>query len=61
MFSRRENDIMIMMIKNPIKEPMTTIQVSRETQGRLSKLGGKGDTYDEIIKRLLGKAERKLR
>lgn len=52
---------MIMMIKNPIKEPMTTIQVSRETQGRLSKLGGKGDTYDEIIKRLLGKAERKLR
>ena len=31
----------------------TSIQVSRETKERLTKLGIKGDTYDNIILRLL--------
>lgn len=31
----------------------TNIQVSRETRDYLLKLGRKGDTYDDIIRRLL--------
>ena len=31
----------------------TNIQVSRETKDYLTKLGRKGDTYDDIIRRLL--------
>lgn len=31
----------------------TNIQVSRETRDYLTKLGRKGDTYDDIIRRLL--------
>ena len=31
----------------------TTISVSRETKARLDLLGGKGDSYDDIIVRLL--------
>lgn len=31
----------------------TNIQVSRETREYLLKLGKKGDTYDDIIRRLL--------
>jgi len=32
---------------------MTTIPVAVETRERLKQLGKKGDTYDEIIRRLL--------
>ena len=31
----------------------TTIQVSKETREKLKKIGGKGQTYDEIIEKLL--------
>ena len=31
----------------------TNIQVSRKTRDYLVKLGNKGDTYDDIIRRLL--------
>ena len=31
----------------------TTIQVSKETRERLKKIGSKGQTYDEIIVKLL--------
>ena len=31
----------------------TNIQVSRATRDVLAKLGSKGDTYDDIIKRLI--------
>lgn len=31
----------------------TTIQLSQETKMALAKLGGKGDTYEDIIKRLI--------
>ena len=31
----------------------TTIQVSKETRERLKKIGSKGQTYDEIIEKLL--------
>jgi len=34
---------------------MTTIAISMETKEALAKLGGKGDTYESIIKRLLTK------
>jgi hypothetical protein len=34
----------------------TTITLSRITVERLKKLGTKGDTYDQIIQRLLEKA-----
>jgi len=34
----------------------TSIQVSKETAQRLAALGKKGDTYEAIIIRLLGKA-----
>ncbi len=31
----------------------TTIQVSKETREKLKKIGSKGQTYDEIIEKLL--------
>ncbi len=37
----------------------TSIQVSEDTKERLTKLGLKGDTYDDIITRLLNKHSRK--
>lgn len=36
-----------------MSKDITTIQVSRETRDALVKLGGKGDTYDDIIRRLI--------
>ncbi|MEA2053561.1 MAG: hypothetical protein U9O96_00350 [Candidatus Thermoplasmatota archaeon] len=38
-------------------ENTTTIQVEREIKEVLKKMGRKGDTYNEIIKRLIEKAE----
>ena len=35
------------------------IQVSPESKDKLDKIGNKGDTYDDIIKRLLDLAEKK--
>jgi len=32
---------------------ITTIQISRETREELKELGKKGDTYDEIIKKIM--------
>ena len=37
----------------------TSIQVSQETKNRLTQLGLKGDTYDDIIRRLLDKHSKK--
>lgn len=31
----------------------TTIRIKRETKKKLEKLGNKGDTFDEIINRLI--------
>lgn len=36
---------------------MTTIRVSDETHERLRKLGSKGDSYEDIIRRLLDEVE----
>lgn len=36
-----------------IKMVQTTIQVSKETREKLKKIGSKGQTYDEIIEKLL--------
>jgi hypothetical protein len=35
----------------------TVIQVSKTTRDRLRKLGRKGDTYDDVIRQLLDRAE----
>lgn len=35
------------------RENMTTIQLSIETRDQLKELGKKGETYDEIIKKLI--------
>jgi hypothetical protein len=35
------------------KDNITTIQISKDTRDELKKLGIKGETYDEIIKKLL--------
>lgn len=37
----------------------TTIRLSQETKDRLDKLGNKGDTYEDIVKRLI--ADRKTK
>ena len=35
------------------KENITTIQINKDTRDQLKKHGMKGETYDEIIKKLL--------
>jgi len=35
----------------------TTIPLEKETRERLRSLGGKGETYDQLIKRLISLAE----
>lgn len=39
-------------------EQETTIRVSKSTVERLKKLGHKGETYDEIVQRLLEPTEK---
>jgi len=39
----------------------TSIQVTQETKDRLAKLGLKGDTYDNIIQRLLDKLKKAVK
>jgi len=41
------------------QENATTVQLSKETRDQLKELGKKGETYDEIIRRLLKLAEQK--
>jgi predicted CopG family antitoxin len=40
------------------KEKITTIQISKETRDELKELGKKGETYDEVIKKLLEHAKK---
>jgi hypothetical protein len=35
------------------KTDLTTIQISKETRDELADMGKKGETYDEIIKKLI--------
>jgi len=35
------------------KKELTTIQISKETREMLKELGRKGETYDDIIRRLI--------
>lgn len=37
------------------REDITTIQISKETKKMLEELGNKGDTYEDIIKKILKK------
>jgi len=41
----------------PFKKGVTTIQIAPSTREKLKDLGKKGDTYDEIIIRLLKKSK----
>ena len=36
------------------KKEKTTVELTKETRDKLKELGKKGETYDTIIKRLLG-------
>mgnify|MGYP000448040562 CR=1 FL=1 len=40
------------------KRELTTIQISKETREMLKELGKKGETYDDIIRRLIELARR---
>lgn len=40
------------------KEGKTTIELGVETRDKLKELGKKGETYDEIIKKILEKARK---
>jgi len=40
------------------KENITTIQINKSTRDELKKHGIKGETYDEIIRRLLELADK---
>jgi transcriptional regulator len=42
-----------------MEKDITTIQISKSIRDRLKELGKKGETYDEIIERLLLSAEKK--
>jgi hypothetical protein len=44
--------------KTQNKENVTTIQIGKATRDELKKLGKKGETYDEIIKKLIEKAKK---
>lgn len=39
------------------KESVTTIQLSKETRDLLKKFGKMGETYDDVLKRLMKRAE----
>jgi predicted CopG family antitoxin len=39
------------------KTEITTIQISKETREKLADIGKKGETYDDIIKKLIKKAK----
>ena len=38
-------------------ENITTIQISKQTREMLAEMGKKGDTYDDIIRKLIEKAK----
>ena len=40
------------------RRELTTIQISKETREMLKELGKKGETYDDIIRRLIELAKR---
>jgi transcriptional regulator len=42
-----------------MEKDVTTIQISKSIRDRLKELGKKGESYDEIIERLLQLAEMK--
>jgi hypothetical protein len=44
--------------KTQNKENVTTIQIDKATRDELKKLGMKGETYDEIIKKLMERAKK---
>jgi predicted CopG family antitoxin len=43
------------------KTEITTIQISKETREKLADMGKKGETYDDIIKKLIETATKCLK
>ena len=41
------------------KEDVTTIQISKEARDQLKELGKMGETYDDVIRRLIELAKQK--
>jgi len=50
---------MVLIISMECDKMYTTIQIKRTTKIDLTKLGNKGDTYDDIIKKLLTEVQNK--
>lgn len=47
------------MVSRKIERGMTTIQVSISTKEELMKMGRKGETYDDVIRQLIGSAKKR--
>jgi len=47
------------MVKEQDEERITTIRISVKTKNRLDPLGKKGDSYEDIIKKLIDSYEKK--
>jgi hypothetical protein len=45
------------MVNKMAKEEITTIQISKQARDLLRGFGKMGETYDEVIKRLIKKAK----
>jgi len=54
-------NLWVVMFGTMAKEDITTIKISKTIRDRLKELGKKGETYDEILERLLKIAETKER
>ena len=46
-----------MNVMSPMMSALTTIPLRRETRDRLKELGKKGETYDDVVLRILEQAE----
>ena len=43
------------------KEKLTSIKIRKETAERLKELGRKGETYDDVLTRILDRIQRRRR
>lgn len=46
-----------MVVRHGVSASKTNVQITTETRDRLIALGGKGDSYEDVIKRLLDERE----
>jgi len=43
------------------KEKLTSIKIRKETAERLKELGRKGESYDDVLRRILDRVQRRRR